>query len=302
MTQMTSGGDPKRPTLGYRRGVPRVVELPDRGRLIVATDVQGNLADFERVAALFDDASRDGDGAVLVVTGDLVHGPEIPEEHWPEYLGTYFRADSNGVLKLAEELTERYPQRVHFLLGNHEHAHVGGPVVSKFFANEAQRLERLMGAARTELIRRWFASWPLVALARKAQLLMLHGAPNAAIDSPEALERVRYDPPGCEGGVVDEVLADMLWARTASSKRAWAFLKTFDPKLRVAIYGHDVAREGFAIDREPLLCVSTSFGCYNGDKLIVEWDLSRPAKSAANVAEIGLRPLYPEAEPVFRLG
>jgi hypothetical protein len=280
--------------------VPRVVELPDRGRLIVATDLQGNVADFERVAAAFRKAAAEPDGAALVVTGDLVHGPEIPEGHWPEYLGTYFRADSKRLLELAQELSEEHPGRVHYLLGNHEHAHVGGPVVSKFFANEALRLERLMGAERSAFVRDWFKSWPLVAIARRAGILMLHAAPNATLSSPADLDRVRLDPPGGAEGVVDEVLAEVLWARTASESRAWSFLRVFDPGLAVAVYGHDVARGGYEIDREPLLCISTSFGCFDGDKLYLEWDLARPAKSAHEVAAHGLRPLYPEAAPVFR--
>ena len=280
--------------------MPRVVELPDRGRLIVATDLQGNLADFERVGDIFDRAAAEPDGAVLVVTGDLVHGPEIPRAHWPEYLGSYFRADSAAVLQCAEDLAERHPGRVHYLLGNHEHAHIGGPVVSKFFANEAHRLEQLMGPARSAFVRDWFRSWPLVAMARRARLLMLHAAPNAAISSSDDVERVRLDPPGGAEGVVDGVLAELLWARTASEERARAFLRAFDPELRVAVYGHDVVREGFAIDREPLLCISTSFGCYDGDKLYLEWDLAEAAESASQVALHGLKALYPDAEPIFR--
>jgi hypothetical protein len=173
-------------------------------------------------------------------------------------------------------------------------------VVSKFFANEAHRLEQLMGPARSAFVRDWFRSWPLVAMARHARLLMLHAAPNAAIGSPEDIERVRLDPPGGAEGVVDVVLAELLWARTASEERARSFLDAFDPELRVAIYGHDVVREGFAIDREPLLCISTSFGCYDGDKLYLEWDLAEPAESANQVALRGLKALYPDAEPIFR--
>ena len=285
--------------LGYGEPVTRVVELPDRGRLIVGTDFQGNVDDFERLAEHFVRAHEEHpDGAHLVVTGDLVHGPEIPEPHWPEYLGTFFHADSAAVLERAESLETRFPGRVHLLLGNHEHAHIGGPVVSKFFANEALRLEKLMGPARTERVRAWFARWPLVAYARSAGLLMVHGAPNAAIRSVRDIEDVSLEGRG--DGSLDEIAAELLWARTASTVRARAFLRAIHPALKVAIYGHDVAREGYAIDREPLLCLSTSFGCHDGDKLYLDWDLASPAESAAMVADVGLRALRPEAPPVYR--
>ena len=55
-----------------------------------------------------------------------------------------------------------------------------------------------------------------------------------------------------------------------------------------------------AVEREPLLCVSTSFGCYDGDKLYLEWDLAEPAESARETAARGLRVLHPAAPPVHR--
>jgi hypothetical protein len=162
------------------------------------------------------------------------------------------------------------------------------------------RLERLMGEARSAEVRRWLSSWPLAAFARRAQLALLHAAPNAAIRSAEDLDAVQLDPPGGSDGLIDELLIDMLWSRTASTARANGFLRALDPGLKVAVFGHDVAREGYAIEREPLLCLSTSFGCHDGDKLYLDWDLSRPAASATEVAAEGLHPLYPENAPLFR--
>jgi hypothetical protein len=187
------------------------------------------------------------------------------------------------------------------LLGNHEHAHVGGPVVSKFFPNEALRLERLMGREKTQAMTEWFTTWPLVAVAPKAGLLMMHAAPNAVIDAADDLERIslRFGPPEAPGPG-DEVLAEILWARTTSTTRARAFLRALDPELRVVVFGHDVVREGYAVEREPLLCVSTSFGCFDGDKLDLDWDRSQPVQTARELADSGLKPLYPGREPVFR--
>lgn len=283
--------------------VRRVVNLPDEGKLLVATDLQGNLGDFERVATVFEAAARDPKGATLVITGDLVHGPELPEADWPDYLGTFYHGDSKAVLEAARELAARHPGRVHYLLGNHEHAHVGGPVVAKFFPDEARRLEDLMGDDGTERMRTWLRTWPFVAVARKARLVMLHAAPHARIESVADLERLPLE--GFFDVPLDEManrgaLGALLWARTTSSERAHAFLQAVHPDARVAVFGHDVAREGYAIDREPLLCISTSFGCFDGDKLYLEWDLAEPAASAAEVARRGLRPLHPEAGPVHR--
>jgi hypothetical protein len=281
----------------------RVLTLPERGRLIVSTDLQGNVGDFELVEEIYERAATRSEGAVLVITGDLVHGPELGPDEWPDYLGSYYRGDSKQLLEKAKRLAERHPGRVHYLLGNHEHAHVGGPVVAKFFPDEARRLEDLLGPATTRAMKIWMRTWPFVAVAPKAGLVMLHAAPHAAIERADDLDKLPLD------GFLDLTLADsaaratlaaLLWARTTSTERAHAFIRAILPTARVAVYGHDVARAGFAIDREPLLCVSTSFGCYDGDKLYLEWDLAEPATTASEVAARGLRPLYPSSPPIYR--
>ncbi|APR78404.1 Hypothetical protein A7982_03751 [Minicystis rosea] len=261
------------------------------------------MADFDRVAAVFEEAVRTEGEATLVVTGDLVHGPELTEDEWPDYLGTFYHGDSKTVLEHARTLSDRYPGRVHYLLGNHEHAHVGGPVVSKFFPDEARRLEDLLGDDGTRRMRAWLRTWPFVAVARNARLVMMHAAPHARIRSAEDLDRLPlegfYDVP-LEDMAARGTLGALLWARTTSTDRGYEFLRAIDPEARVAVYGHDVARGGFAVDREPLLCVSTSFGCFDGDKLYLEWDLSQPAESAREVARRGLRVLHPGTPPVHR--
>jgi hypothetical protein len=283
--------------------VPRVVVLPDRGRLVVATDLQGNVGDFLRVEAVFEEAAQRPGGAVLVVTGDLVHGPEIEQRDWPDYLGTFYRGDSKDVLERALALQQRHPGRVHYLLGNHEHAHVGGPIVSKFFPDEARRLEDLLGPEETIAMRAWIASWPFIAIAPTAGLAMLHAAPHARIESVAEVEKLPLD--GFFDVPIEEMaqrgaLGALLWARTTTTERGFEFLRALHPDLSVAIYGHDVARGGYAIDREPLLCISTSFGCFDGDKLYLEWDLADRARSAADVAARGLLPLHPDAPTVHR--
>lgn len=283
--------------------VSRVVTLPERGKLYIATDFQGNVRDFDRMASIFEEAVRAHGEAVLVVTGDLVHGPELSEHEWPDYLGTYYRGDSKTLLSHARALQEKHSGRVHYLLGNHEHAHVGGPVVSKFFPDEANRLEELLGQEATESTRAWIRTWPFVAVAPLARIVMTHAAPHTKIESPRDLDRLKLAPSpefSFEDLANRSTLSALLWARTTSTERATAFLHAIHPEAAVAVYGHDVARGGYTVEREPLLCLSTSFGCYDGDELYLEWDLSEPAESAHAVAATSLRPLYPEEPRVYR--
>lgn len=281
----------------------RVVTLPETGRLVVATDFQGNLEDWQVVEAIFERSKRDGEDPVLVVTGDLVHGPELTEEEWPEYLGSFYRDASVELLAAAKRLQEKNPTRIFYLLGNHEHAHVGGPIVAKFFPDEAERLESMLGPEEARSMRAWLREWPFVAVARRAGIVMLHAAPHVAITCVDDLEELPIEGvfDGEDGDpLTRERVAALFWSRTTSTERANAFLRAIDPQATVAIYGHDVARAGHAIDREPLLCISTSFGCYDGDKLYLEWDLSKRAENARHLAENGLRPLRPDAQPIHR--
>ena len=282
--------------------VPRIFDLPSRGQLLVVTDLQGNLRDFLRVRAIFEAARASEPETYLVVTGDLVHGPELDPGEWPEHLGTYYMGNSAEVLELARSLQEAHPGHVVYLLGNHEHAHVGGPVVGKFFTDEAGRLEEILGLERVIDTRAWMTTWPLVAVATRAQLCLLHAAPHAAITSRADIEGVRLDAlVGLEPSELPakSILGAILWARTTSRARARAFLKALGPSLTTAIHGHDVVREGYAVDDPTRICVSSSFGCHDGDKLYVAWDLAEPAISAFDVARRGLRRLWPEVAPVY---
>jgi hypothetical protein len=277
-----------------------VLRLPEHGTLVAGTDLHGNLGDFRVLVARFEALGAD---AQLVLCGDMVHGPALRPEAWPDYLGSYYVDQSAQLLTEARGLQLRHPGRVHFLLGNHEHAHVGGPVLSKFAPDEAAHLERRLGSAAAIEFRRWLTTWPWVAVAPGAGLALTHAAPHAQISTAADLE----DQPlrGYESTPLIEMadsgpLGALTWARTATAERAEAFLRALHPGCRVALFGHDIIREGHLVEHEPLLCFSTSFGCHDGDKLYLEWDLSRPAASATAVARAGLRPLHPDAPPVHR--
>ena len=281
----------------YRGSMSRVITLPDRGILVAATDLHGNLRDFRAVVARFQTLLDNGLDPQLVVCGDLVHGPAIPRDAWPEHLGTFYEDQTPELLHEAEQLQRTFPGQVHYLLGNHEHAHVGGPRLDKFHPDEAAQLEHRYAAGGFEPVRRWLAGWPWVAFAPAAGLVLTHAAPHARIAGAADLDAVRLD--GYEQVALSDMPAEgplgaLLWARTTTSERAHAFLHAVDPRASVAVFGHDPIREGHLVEHEPLLCISTSFGCHDGDKVYLEWDLTVPAVSAQEVARTGLRPLYPD--------
>jgi hypothetical protein len=237
---------------------------------------------------------------VLLFCGDLIHGPGqhlSARERWPDYLGTYYEDRSVEVILDFMEFSTY--ERAFSLLGNHEHAHVGGPVVSKFHDDEAAVLEERLGEHR-ERVRAFIRRFPLVAVS-SCGAAFTHGAPRATEPDLAAFERLRYD--GYNRVSVNamydlDTLGALLWSRCADPERARALLQALAidgrPGTFVA-YGHDVVREGFEKIGDEQLCLSTSFGCHDADKHYLRLDLACRYRSVHDL-RLGreLLPLYPD--------
>lgn len=268
----------------------RVARLPDQGVLLVCTDLQGNRDDYERMKDLYDREVAAGHDCTLVFLGDMVHGPS-PEFHepgaWPEHLGTpYFDRSADLILDF-----ERYTrvERAFSILGNHEHAHIGGPVVPKFYPDEAAVLDEALGADRAR-VHAFLRTWPLVAVGR-CGVVLTHGAPRGTEPDLDAFELLDYEGYRTiplwamyDAGTVGA----LLWARAASAEQARALLRATSvdgaPNAFV-VYGHDVVQEGYARSGDEQVCVSTSFALFDEDKTYLRLDLGRRYRSAQELRE-----------------
>lgn len=273
----------------------KVLRLPNRGRLLVCTDLQGCLRDFDRIAELFQEAQQEDRDAHLLFTGDLIHGPHLAEEEWPEFLGEYYRDASGEVIAAYEELAAAFPDRVHALVGNHEHGHMGGPHTAKFAADEVVLLERLLGPEGSHRLRRVLDTFSLVAIA-PCGAVFTHGAPAARIDSIEDLEGADLSGQSYASplDVLDTpIVGKILWARSAASAEARRFLRALGGTI--SIYGHDVIPEGYERIGDEQMVVSTSFGVFDANKVYVQLDLGARYQTVHDL-RVGqeILPLYPE--------
>jgi hypothetical protein len=281
----------------------RVLRLPDHGRLLVCTDLQGCLRDFRRMVDLFEQALLDHQGdAHLLFTGDLIHGPHIDPEDWPDFLGEYYRDASGEVIMGYAALAAQYPGRVHALLGNHEHGHIGGPHTAKFAADEVALLEQILGPGATARMRGIIHTFALAAVSR-CGAVFIHGAPAAQIDSIADIEAADLSGAGLASplDVLDlPVLGRILWARSATVAEARRFLRATGGTM--CIYGHDVVTEGYETTGDEQMVVSTSFGLYDQNKVYLSLDLAARYRSVHDL-RIGheILPLYPDKAPP-RLG
>lgn len=276
---------------------PRVLELPPRGRLLVCTDLQGCLRDFESVVEIFHRRLRQTGDAHVIFTGDMIHGPRIAPEDWPDFLGEFYADQSGQLMEAFVELRREHPGRVHAILGNHEHGHVGGPHTAKFERDEVEVLESELGPERAAWLRRILAELPLVAVA-PCGAVFTHGAPAARIEDPSAFESVELEVSGAAGTPLDifdvPILGPVLWARSAAPAVARAFLAAMGGTI--SIYGHDVIPSGFERVGAEQIVVSTSFGVADENKVYLELDLAGRYESVEELREgQEIRRLYPDA-------
>ena len=281
----------------------RVLRLPDRGRLLVCTDLQGCMRDYQRMVEIFEQAllTYQGD-AHLIFTGDLIHGPHIDPEDWPDFLGEYYRDASGEVMIAYAGLAAQYPGRVHALLGNHEHGHIGGPHTAKFAADEVVLLEQILGPAASARMRGIIHTFALAAVSR-CGAVFTHGAPAAQIDSLAELEAADISGEDLASplDLLDTpIVGKVLWARHASEAEARRFLRAMGGTM--AIYGHDVVPEGYECVGEEQMVVSTSFGVFDTNKIYLSLDLAAKYRGVSDL-RIGheILPLYPDKAPP-RLG
>ncbi|HVK72491.1 MAG TPA: metallophosphoesterase [Kofleriaceae bacterium] len=273
----------------------RVLRLPARGTLIVCTDLQGCLRDFHRIVEIFDDEMAAGGDAHLLFTGDLIHGPHLDPEDWPDFLGEYYRDASGELIDELVVLSRAHPGRIHALVGNHEHGHIGGPHTAKFAADEVVVLEQQLGPARAEHLREVLREFALVAVA-PCGAIFTHGAPAATVQSIADIERASLD--GFDYGspidILDTpVIGPILWARAAEPDVARRFVRALGGTF--CIYGHDVIPEGFEMVGDEQMVVSTSFGVFDARKVYVRLDLAARYRTVREL-RFGkeILPLYPE--------
>jgi hypothetical protein len=276
----------------------RVARLPGEGVLLVATDLQGNLRDYQAMIGRYEQEEAAGNRPVLAFCGDLVHGPHpslLEPGSWPEYLGEPYPDQSAELIRDFERFTRH--ARAMSVLGNHEHAHIGGPVVAKFHPDEAAVLNAALGPAKPSILA-FMGSFPLLAVSPSG-IVLTHGAPAATAPDLAAFEAVAYRAPGSDRiGHEDGLLGALLWARAATPAQARAFLAATSldgrPQSFVA-YGHDIAWAGYEIIGDEQICVSTSYGLRDPFKVYLRLDLARRYASARDLTEgVEILPLYPD--------
>ena len=275
--------------MGGIRRYGNILVYPPTGRLVFATDFHGQIEDFRRVVSRFRTRVARGEDLYLLFAGDFVHGPRA------EQVSGWLKADhSPTILIELQALLAEYPERVHSLLGNHEHGHLGGPKTQKFFRgidDDVSALERRLGAERTAEVCTLFSTFALVALT-PCGVMMTHAAPGLSDTTLTDVAAARLDR-------ASRTVMELLWPRVISNPErldaVFEIMKFGGILPRIAAYGHDVVPSGVDRNSYRQVVISTSFAIPDRNKLLLDLDLSADYQDPFDLREgIELVHLYPE--------
>lgn len=275
------------------------------GVAVIASDIHGNISDLDKIISIF----QEEPDAVLILLGDVLHGPRIDAATWASdyrHLGEHYMDASAAVFRRLAALQAAQPGRVLVLMGNHDHAHVGGPRVSKFEEDEAAAAEAtLSGPEEVAALRSWLRGLPLVAVS-SAGVAFTHGAPPEQPLDAATLREVELE--GYAEVPLYQMhrqgwLGEVLWRRGCGPEGGRVLLEglaALAPELpcRVVVHGHEIVYEGWEVEHPTVLNLSTSFGMERGRKTWLRLDLGRSYEEAASLRPgVELLPLYPAREP-----
>jgi len=204
---LTPYGDAVRPR--DRRGEPGgLIIVHDAARAIVVGDLHGRYDNLEAILQDKDNlrAVREG-RAHLVFTGDAIHPAHSAINDAASYENSF------RTMFLIMMLKARRPRNVHYLVGNHDHAHVGGLPTSRgdvrqdllFEKFAVERFGREVFEHYREFVRR--APVALKLGAPNGYLILVHAGLTPRVASDEDLINIHLSGPQAPG------LWDVLWNR-----------------------------------------------------------------------------------------
>jgi hypothetical protein len=267
--------------------------LPAQGTLLVSTDMHGNAEDFRALREVFRaESARDPD-TQWVILGDCVHGPDDAARREQPALYDYPDASIAVALGVAA-LRAEHPGRVHYVLGNHDFGHVGGPHTRKFHADEVAHLEAALAPEERAVVHALFATALLVVLAPCGALLA-HGSPDERVSSLAALDAITF-PPMPDAPEQRAALASVLTSYGQSAEvcaRLLSRLSTPEVPLTMVIHGHDRDESGWFVENGNQLC-PVLFGAPRAARRYVQLrlDVRYPGVAALRDGQ-EIRRLYP---------
>ena len=192
-----------------RRGQPGGLVIISEGkRLVVVGDLHGRYENLERILRDRSNLASIIDGDTHVVfTGDAVHPPSSLYNDDDAY------NDSFAVMMLIMTLMAENPDNVHYIVGNHDNAHVGGEMAGRGVIRQDIAFEKFItskfGAGVLERYREFVARSPLAVRANLGSdhMLLLHATVPRNVHRDSDLTDILIQ------GRRSKMMRDILWSR-----------------------------------------------------------------------------------------
>ena len=216
----------------------RVLRLPEGAEVLVVGDIHGNVDNFRSVFKLADFANQPRRHLVMQ---EVIHGPfAYPDEGGDK---------SHQMVDLLAALKLKYPERVHFLLGNHELAQWRKQRVAKGNVDQNDwftlGVRTAYGDSAGEILDRYddlFAAAELAIRAPNRVFLSPTVPPKASTFSLSILEaEVIADSEFRSGGAAHGIV----WGRDVSQANVDDFLDRVDADLLIS--GHIPTHDGYIV-------------------------------------------------------
>lgn len=253
--------------------------LGTEGVLLVNTDIHGNAEDLAQLERVFR-AERSGNPEVhWVILGDIVHAPS--EEARRSHPALYdFDDGSFSIVKRIAELKAELPEHVHFVLGNHDYGHIGGPHPSKFHGDEVTALEAKLTADEQSFLRA-FLDDALLMVAAPCGVLLTHGSPDTHVTSLDMFDDVDLTT---KRDALRTLLCSYGQPKAVTQAMLAQVSATANLDLRVVLHGHDKTEDGFFYEGANQVCPCI-FGAPRANKRYVRLDLSARYEQATDLRD-----------------
>lgn len=233
----------------------KFIKLPSKGRLLIVTDLHGNLEDYEKYIDLWN--CNDSDCHIVFV-GDFIHSIN----------------ENDCSIEIIDDVIDKFKKYSNFhpLLGNHEWGHIVGTHIFKGFQNQTLEFENLVSIKKGDLepylsnYINFFKTMPLFVKTENG-IFISHTGPSKSIKSMNDFNKIFTDDYNFQ------YLYDFLWNRFDNDYDEGDvdnFLKLIGSNCMVV--GHTVV-DGFLVYGNQMI-LSSSFGTSN--KAYLDIDLSKP--------------------------
>lgn len=226
-----------------------VIQLPAQGELLLAGDLHNHQRNFRYIQDL---AELDENPGRHIILQELIHGGPLGNE-----------GDDQSISMLLEaiEWQQQYPDRIHFLIANHDLAQVQKVPVTKDGFNLTERFNRhldLKFGGQAEEVRsalRTFVMSQAIAAISVSGVIMTHSLPgdrDMATFDPTILRRQLKDEDYARGGSVHQ----LIWGRNQSPEVLSVLSQTW--YAEAFICGHQQQDNGWGIFEPNMLIIDSS--------------------------------------------